>query len=203
MSETPASNGDEKRDRRTEDPLRTLVDAMRDVWAMATAEGNAMPHTDHNRLAESFPAAFKPFLRAAVGLNDLAETALGVLGAASKSPEGADRLPRGVEVLAQAYLVAVVSGLRYWRRVAETSAIHHLGLMQSLAASAADPNMSEEERRILIDEIRTYFRDLGDVSAQEARAFQSELDKLAERVASVVLGPEQASDHRRRWRVKP
>jgi hypothetical protein len=154
-------------------------------------------------LAESFPGAFKPFLRTAVSLTDLAETALGVLGAASKSPEGADRLPKGIEVLAQAYLVAVVSGLRYWRRVAETSAIHHLGLLQSLAANAADPNTSEAERRILIDGIRIYLRDLGDVSAQEARAFQSELDKLAERVATAALGPEQASDHRRRWKVKP
>ena len=203
MSETPASNGDEKHDRRTEDPLRTLVDAMRDVWAMATAEGNAMARTDRRRLDESFPAAFKPFLRAAVSLNDLAETALGVLGAASKPPEEADRLPKGIEVLAQAYLVAVVSGLRYWRRVAETSAIHHLGLLQSLAANAADPNMSEAERRTLSDGIGIYLRDLGDVSAQEARAFQSELDKLAERVASAALGPEQASDHRRRWKVKP
>jgi len=71
-----------------------------------------------------------------------------------------------------------------------------------LAANAADPNMSEAERRTLSDGIGFYLRDLGDVSAQEARAFQSELDKLAERVASAALGPEQASDHRRRWKVK-
>lgn len=78
-----------------------------------------------------------------------------------------------------------------------------LGPLQSLAANAADPNTSEAERRILIDGIRIYLRDLRDVSAQEARAFQSELDKLAERVASAALGPEQASDHRRGWKVKP
>jgi hypothetical protein len=66
-----------------------------------------------------------------------------------------------------------------------------------------DAGRSEEERRVLTDELRAYLREIGDVSVQEARAFQSELEKLAAEVATAAGSSDASPDYRRRWKAKP
>jgi hypothetical protein len=181
-----------------------LAAALSDLWAMGTGEVGAGIGPAHSgRTAKPLAFPFEPFVRAAAGMmRDLSAVPS---EPGSDEPGLADR--RETEdmgaLLARAYLVATVSGLRYWQRVAQTYGMHQSRILRSLLSRAADPCVSEGERRVLADEIRTYFREIGDVSAQEARAFQAELEKLAEGVARTALGSQQATDDRRRWRAKP
>lgn len=136
--------------------------------------------------------------RAAAAFAPLTEPFRMTGGAAADIPMAQD----GVDLagfLGQTWMVAASSGLRYWARLAQTYGEHQAGLLRALMSTGR----SEDERRAMIDELRAYMRDLGDVSLQEARVLQSELERLSHGLAAAV-GPEAARNpHRRRWRAKP
>jgi len=108
----------------------------------------------------------------------------------------------GVDVagfLGQTWTVAACSGLRYLARLAQMYGEHQAGLLQALMSGG----LSGDERRAMIDELRGYVRELGDVSLQEARLLQWELERLSHGLAAGV-GPDAApAQHRRHWRAKP
>jgi hypothetical protein len=55
----------------------------------------------------------------------------------------------------------------------------------------------------LVEEFRAYLREVGDLSLQEARAFQSELEKLAADLATTTGDSSESPEYRRRWKAKP
>ena len=55
----------------------------------------------------------------------------------------------------------------------------------------------------LPDEVRAYLREIGDVSLQEARSFQVELEKLGAEITSGGETTENSPEYRRRWKAKP
>lgn len=108
----------------------------------------------------------------------------------------------GVDIagfLGQTWMVATTSGLRYWGRLAQMYGEHQAGVLRALMSGG----LSEDERRAMIDELRAYVRDLGDVSLQEARVLQSELERLSHGLAAAVDSAAPHAQHRRRWRAKP
>ena len=56
---------------------------------------------------------------------------------------------------------------------------------------------------VLADEIRAYLREIGEVSLQEARSFEVELEKLGAEMASGGETAENSPEYRRRWKAKP
>jgi hypothetical protein len=68
--------------------------------------------------------------------------------------------------LGQTWMVAASSGLRYLGRLGQMYGEHQAGLLQALMSGGP----SQDERRAMIDELRAYVRDPGDVSLQEALA---------------------------------
>jgi len=107
----------------------------------------------------------------------------------------------GVEIasfLGQTWMVAASSGLRYLARLAQLYGERQAGLWPALMSGG----LSRDERRVMIDELRAYVRDLGDVSLQEARLLQSELERLSHELAAGV-GADAAQARHRRWRAKP
>ena len=107
--------------------------------------------------------------------------------------------------LAQAYLMMAVRGVHYWWRLAQIHARHQSDILASLTANAAAEGSgpSEQQHRMLIDRIRAYLREIGDVSVQEARVLESELDRLAAALAESTLGPAPAMKKWRRWKAIP
>jgi hypothetical protein len=139
---------------------------------------------DSERPEAVFAPLIEPFRRAGSAATD-----------ASMAQDCADI----ASFLGQTWMVAASSGLRYWSRLAEMYGEHQAGLLQALMSNG----LSEDERRAMIDELRAYVRDLGEVSLQEARVLQSELERLSHGLATAAaLGSERAP-HRRRWRAKP
>ena len=175
------------------DPLIAFAAAVRDMWALGastleTALGQAQP----DGAAASLKPCVDQMVRTATALRDLTEA------------DAAPGLGRAdvASLAAQACLIASVGGLRYWSKLAQTYGAHQAAIVQSLAASMNNSGRSEDQR-VLTDELRAYLREVGDVSVQEARAFQSELEKLAAEVATAAGNSDASPDYRRRWKAKP
>jgi hypothetical protein len=108
-----------------------------------------------------------------------------------------------VSLIAQSYLIAATSGLRYLSRVGQTYAVHQTDILSSLLGSTAGRQASEEDRRALTENIREYLRELGDIAQQEARILQVELEKVGEGLARAADEGGTPSPHQRHWKVKP
>jgi hypothetical protein len=177
------------------DPLIAFAAAVRDMWALgASTLETALSQTQPDGAAASLKPCVDQMVRAATAFRDLTEAGAGAVPGLGRSDVAS--------LAAQACLIASVGGLRYWRKLAQTYGAHQAAIMQSLSASVNDSSRSEGEQRVLTDELRAYLREIGDVSVQEARAFQSELEKLAAEVANA--GHSDASpDYRRCWKAKP
>jgi hypothetical protein len=185
------------------DPLIAFAAAVRDMWALgASTLETALAQTQPDGAAASLRPCVDQMLRAATAFRDLTEAGAGAVPGLGRSPNGGT--PGDVASLAaQACLIASVGGLRYWRKLAQTYGAHQAAILQSLSGSVNAPGGSEEEKRVLTDELRAYLREIGDVSVQEARAFQSELEKLAAEVATAAGSSDASPDYRRRWKAKP
>lgn len=104
------------------------------------------------------------------------------------------------EFLGQAGLIAMMSGFRYWRRLASLWS-EYLELLSRLGARGQD-GTSEAERLLLTEGLRRLARELGETASQEARRFQAELDHLAFGLAASPEDP-PGPVPRRYVRVKP
>ena len=185
------------------DALLELASVLRDMYVVGSfAVENILSERDFRGVAERFAPFLDPMQRADSTFHDVAEAGVGAANEDMPQGRGTGKAADMASLVAQSYLIAMVSGLRYWRRVAETFRTHESAIVQSLMARAAVPRTSDQERRALIDEIRAYLREVGDISVQEARIVQTDLDKLAAEVAKVASNCDE-STHRRRWKTKP
>jgi hypothetical protein len=205
MADTQSGDDGARNPKGAGDPLAAFAMALRDLCILGSfVVENALAQSNARGGAEGFAPFLDPMLRAASAFRELTEAGFGALGGeGSMPPDGTAKAGDLPSLVAQAYLAATVSGARYWRRVAQTYRTHQSGILQSLLARIADSSMSDNERCALIDEIRAYLREIGDVSLQEARIFQSELEKLSAQVAEAGGASAEPSEHRRRWRAKP
>jgi hypothetical protein len=80
------------------------------------------------------------------------------------------------EFLGRAYVATAAGGLRAAQRLAGILTAHGATIAEAVAAETRLP---EAERRRRLDDLRRLARELGDAATQEARHYQSELDKLA------------------------
>jgi hypothetical protein len=195
------------------DPLLAFAAAVRDMWLFGAstlenvlAQGNPRADQQGNPQAktDAASASFAPYveqmIRAGSAFRDLTAANTAAL-AGSQDAEGA---PRDLlAFMARANLIASAGGLRYWRKLAQIYAARQANILRSLSAGAGDPGHSQEGRRALVEEVRGYLREIGDVSLQEARAFQSELETLAADLATAAETPDESSEYRRRWKAKP
>lgn len=166
------------------DALSDFATAMTSLCALGSSMlGSLAGQPDMARAAAAFAPLLEPLRRA------------GAAGDATMAQDAADV----VGFLGQTWMVAAASSFRYWRRLAETYGERQASIMRALAAGG----LSENERRTIIDELRSYVRELGDVSLQEARLLQSELERLAAGVAKSADPGPSPGPQRRRARAKP
>jgi hypothetical protein len=201
MVDTPHSASGSQAD--PGDPLIAFAAAVRDMWALgASTLESALAQAQPDGAAASLTPCVDQMLRAATAFRDLTETSAGAVPGLGRSANGGT--PGDVaSFAAQACLIASMGGLRYWRKLAQTYGAHQAAILQSLSTNVNAPGRSEVEQRVLTDELRAYLREIGDVSVQEARAFQSELEKLAAEVATAASSSDASPDYRRRWKAKP
>lgn len=99
-------------------------------------------------------------------------------------------------------LLAAQSAFRCWSGLAQAYGAHQSSLMQFMAAQGAKAELSDDERRAVAEDLRAWLREVGEIASQEARLFQSELDRLGADLAQAAGEPEAADEYRRRWKYK-
>lgn len=100
------------------------------------------------------------------------------LSSPGAAPASADAIVGrlAAEFFGQASMLAMESGFRYWRQLMRLADKH-----QTLAGRlgvAGVQVVSEMEQRLLVDELRTLARELGDAASQEGRRFALEMERL-------------------------
>jgi hypothetical protein len=106
-------------------------------------------------------------------------------------------------LLAQASMVGAASALRYWRDLVAIYGKHEPALMQRLARPAMTQfSAPETEDLLLVDALRAFLREIGNVAVQEARRLETELEQIGEAAARGIDEPGATGAYRRRWKVK-
>jgi hypothetical protein len=181
----------------SDDRLLALTTAVRDFWLLgASALENALAGA--SSLDQSAPSYLDEMLRRAAAFRSSA-----VRPSGSEDSQEPSKAAEMASFMAQLYLVAAAGGLRYWRKLLQTHSAHQVAILRSLAAAEGDAKPSGKHDGVLADEIRAYLREIGEVSLQEARSFQVELEKLGAEMASGRETAENSPEYRRRWKAKP
>ncbi len=197
-------------------PVSDVLVAMCDAWTLAlsglraAAAGLGSAPMGSGR----FPASGDPIAALITAMSsfggaigDLAGQAAGPrfspAGAGSQAQSAAAQAADLAAPMARACLVAAGSTLNYWRSLAEVYARHQATLLQLVAQrSAGDSAVPGAERRLLADELRAYFREVGEVAVREARRLHAELEQIGEAVASATEQPDPSAPPERHWKAK-
>ena len=106
------------------------------------------------------------------------------------------------QLLTQAWIAYVSSGLRYWSSAAETWA-QAIPLMARAVADATGAGTADPvERGKNLDELRAQLRELAEGPANEARSFLATLDQIAASAARSGTDEGDEPWRRRRWECK-
>jgi hypothetical protein len=103
--------------------------------------------------------------------------------------------------MAQAYLVFMTSGFRYWRRLADIYGRYYPAISRSFLGMNSDPSRSRERLSLLIDDLRACLREMADLPSQESRLLQAELEKIEWKLWPTADAEDEAH-YWRRWRAK-
>ena len=94
------------------------------------------------------------------------------------------------KIMARAAAVAAASTLRYGRALAGLTAQHQGSLTEAMGMRRTGAPGTPV--RVLAEDLRAYFREVGEAACLEARRLQAKLDAIGEEVAraSEAEGPE-------------
>lgn len=149
-----------------------------------------------------------PVAEMAASLGAPLADAIGMRMGGEAGQAAASQLADMSPAVAQAGLAAAASAFRYWCTIAELLARYQSSLAQAAADRATGhAAASPAECRVLADELRALFRQVGDAAMQEARRLQQELEVVGESIARTASeatpgSPPTQRPPRRRHRVK-
>lgn len=147
--------------------------------------------------------------RAARALSDAAPMAQSAPEQAAPESEGEGRSEVAdlMTVAARAQLALAAAGLDYSRRLVDLQARRAPRVGGSLFTAFGEHGLSETERRVLIDEMRGYMREIATVTMDEASHVARALSEIDRTLAAAVgdapgESAAAAAPHARRWRAK-
>ncbi len=104
------------------------------------------------------------------------------------------------QIMAQAAGIAAGSTLRYGRALAGVAARHQSALAQ--AVTGQQEAEATALPRPLVDDLRAYFREIGEAACQEARRLALELESINEQLARATDAGVAPEAHRRPHKAK-
>jgi len=108
-----------------------------------------------------------------------------------------DELPR---IMARAAAVAAASTLRYGQALAIVAVRHQAALAQAMGGPPTPGG--DVSPRVLADELRGCFREVGEAACEEARRLALELDAVSEELARVAEAAGPGGPYRRPHKAK-
>ena len=125
------------------------------------------------------------------------------LGAATQTPGATSPLsdspdnPQLVNLLSQATLLWMNAGTRYTARLGEVYGRYWSAYSERLSRVSSGLSNAEEEQRVMLDASRAFLRELVELTYQEARLLQAEIDRL-DGLTRREAAPANKSGHARR-----
>jgi hypothetical protein len=105
------------------------------------------------------------------------------------------------ELMIRAFIATAGSSLRYWRTLAELYA-RNATLLQSQAVRAFGELPPSQAERVLLDELRGFFRELAELGMTEAARLGAELEEIGGALLELAGASEPSGPYRRRWKAK-
>lgn len=105
--------------------------------------------------------------------------------------------------LAEAWMIASGSAMRYGQGLTEVFARHQSPLLQSISAHASAAELTPEQKRQEAEALRHFLREVGETATFEARRLQKDLAKLSESIADGASGTWPEDTDHRVWETKP
>jgi 3-oxoacyl-ACP reductase-like protein len=156
--------------------------------------------TSADPLTAAFSALGEGWMRGAAAMEFLLAQGAGLSAGAG---DAGDKQTQIASLIAQSYLVAAKSGVRYLSGVAQVFNTYQASIFSSLLNRASNKQLSEHEHRAAAEDLRAYLREIGDLAHREARLLQVELGQVGEAVAHATQEPDAAASTQRRWKAKP
>jgi hypothetical protein len=183
-------NADDSRSTKTgshnEEAFANFVAKLFDFWSTA-----------FSNMSESPPDAFRAsILNLGSGEGGDKEPSIDPLSASDSI-----RAFAGFTVFSRIQLVAVLSALRYGSNLAQAFGDHQSSFLRLMSAQSPGA-LREEERRQILEDLRSWLREIGELSSQEARIFQSELQKIGDDFVNMADVSTTRDNYRRRWKSK-
>ncbi len=141
----------------------------------------------------------------------MAQAAPGQAASGQAAPEsegeGRSEVADLMTVAARAQLALAAAGLDYSRRLVDLQARRAPRVGGALFTAFGERGLSETERRVLIDEMRGYMREIATVTMDEASHVARALSEIDRTLAAAVgdapgESAAAAAPHARRWRAK-
>ena len=104
-------------------------------------------------------------------------------------------------LMVRTFVITAGSSLRYWRNLAELYA-RKATLLRSQALRAFGELPAAQAERLLLDELRAFFRELVEVGLTEAARLGAELEQIGAAVLDAAGPAEPSGMYRRRWKAK-
>jgi hypothetical protein len=171
-----------------EEAFANLVASLFDFWSAAFSNMSESP-------ADLFRASVLNALGSGRGGDN--ETNFGPLNAAD-----AEHALNLFNLLSRIQLAAALSAFRCGSNLAQAFGSHQPSFVRLMSAQTSGSKLQEEERREILEDLRSWLRKIGELSSQETRIFQSELEKIGDdfvNMADVATTPDK---YRRRWKCK-
>ena len=106
--------------------------------------------------------------------------------------------------LAEAAAIAMASNLRYGQALAALAGRRQWALMRAGAARMTGQMPSTpEECTVLVEEVRGYLREIGEIALLEARQLERDLARIGEDLARAAAPSGPDTPYRRFWAAKP
>jgi len=156
---------------------------------MAAQNSTAAPSPDPMR---AYTEPFLQMMSAAAGSGSIGSGQTG--GRRPIPPEMAAL----IQLVAQAHMQLMTSGFRYANNVSEFYRDKYSSLIEQITAGA----QGQRDIRFLIDEARTYLREIADLTSQEARLLQVELERIELQMNQILSDDLKSNGPHRYWKAK-
>jgi hypothetical protein len=129
---------------------------------------------------------------------------MGSMPSHTQSPgeDASEQYEELMELLVQTSLACLTSGCRYWQRVAELYGSYAVTVNQHLSHMRAAPGSREATWGSLREHLRAYVRTIGELTRQESRLLQSELEAIEQQIWPAAESGHTPPHWRRRARAK-
>ena len=107
-----------------------------------------------------------------------------------------------LEFMLRAYLISMNSAFRYWSGWTKLYGSYYPEVGRYLSTISSDPGEREEARQSLLNNLSACIREMSDLSDQEFRRLQAELEEVSGKVWPMDE-QDEAGTYWRRWNVKP